>query len=119
MSGIKNHEERKIVGHTDGEGVSLGMQRADVKKVLDSARKMNMGGIAVVLDEDKSYRQKREANETTRISYEQGPRATYVWVPAKEREVAKETETEMALKGNRFAILATESEVHQDFIRRA
>ena len=39
------------------------------------------------------------------------------WVPVKEEEVAKETEK--ALKGNRFAILATESEVHQGFARRA
>ncbi len=40
----------------------------------------------------------------------------YVWVPVKEGEVARETEK--VLKGNRFAILATENEVHQDFTRR-
>ncbi len=38
-----------------------------------------------------------------------------VWVPVKEGEVVKETER--ALKGDRFAILATESEVQQDFKR--
>ncbi len=40
----------------------------------------------------------------------------YVLVPVKEGEVVKETER--VLKGNRFAILATESEVQQDFNRR-
>ncbi len=40
----------------------------------------------------------------------------YAWVPVKEGEVVKETEK--VLKGNRFAILAAESEVHQDFTRR-
>ncbi len=40
-----------------------------------------------------------------------------VWVPVKEGEVAKETEK--VLKGTRFAMLATESEVHQGFTRRA
>ncbi len=40
----------------------------------------------------------------------------YVWVPVKEGEVVKETEK--ALKGNRCAILATESEDQRVFIRR-
>ncbi len=52
-----------------------------------------------------------------RIKYEQGQDVAHVWLPVKERQVAKETEK--ALKGNRFAILATESEVPQDFTRRA
>ena len=53
----------------------------------------------------------------TRINYEQGQHITRVWAPLKEGEAAKETEK--ALKGNRFAVLATESEVHKDFTRRA
>ncbi len=40
----------------------------------------------------------------------------YIWVPAKEGELAKETGK--VLTGNGFAILATESEVQQDFTRR-
>ncbi len=48
--------------------------------------------------------------------YEQGQYVMYVWVPVKKREVAKETE--IVLKGNRFAILAAESGVHQGFTRR-
>ena len=76
-SGIKSYGEKKIVEYAeDGEGVSLRIQRADVKKALGSARKMNMGGNVVVLDGDKSYMQDKEANETTRISYEQGQAST-------------------------------------------
>ena len=72
-SGIKNYGEKRITGYTeDGEGVSLRIQRADVKKVLGSAHKMNMGGDAVVLDGDKSYTQNKETNKKTRINYEQG-----------------------------------------------
>jgi hypothetical protein len=46
--------------------------------------------------------------------YEDGQYVMYLWLPAK-REEARE-ETEKVLKGNRFAILATESE--QVFSRR-
>ncbi len=54
-SGIKNYGEEKIVGYTEnGEGVSLRMQCADVKKVLGSVHKMNMGGNVGVLDGDRS-----------------------------------------------------------------
>ncbi len=52
----------------------------------------------------------------TRISYEQGQYVMDVWVPVKEGEVVRETEK--VLKGNRFAILAMQSEVHQDVTRR-
>ncbi len=40
----------------------------------------------------------------------------YVWAPVKKGKVAKETEK--TLNGHRSAILATESEIHQDFTRR-
>ncbi len=83
-SGIKNYGEKTIVGYTgDGAGVSLRIQRADVKKVLGSARKMSTGGNVVALDGDRSYTQNQETNEKTRISYEQGQRVMYVWVPVK------------------------------------
>ncbi len=43
-SGVKNYGEKGIVGHTDsGESLSVGFQRADVKQVLGSARKTNVG----------------------------------------------------------------------------
>ena len=48
------------------------IQRTDVRKVLGSVHKMNMGGNVVVLDGDKSYTQNEEADEKTRINYEQG-----------------------------------------------
>ncbi len=48
---IKNYGEKKIVGYIDdGEGVSWRMQCADVKNVLRSLHKLNMGGKVVVLD---------------------------------------------------------------------
>ncbi len=59
-------------------------------------------------------RTKRRAR--TRINYEQGQRVVCVWVPVSEGEVAREAE--WALKGNRFAMLARESEVHQGFTWR-
>ncbi len=71
----------------------------------------------VVLDGEGSYTQSKELNEKTRMNYEQSQHVTYVWAPEKEGEVAKGTGR--VLKGNRFAILATESEVQQDFTRRA
>ena len=55
-SGIKSYGEKKIVGYTDnGEAVSMRVQCADVKKVLCSVHKKNLGGNVVVLDGEKSY----------------------------------------------------------------
>jgi hypothetical protein len=114
-SGIKNYGEKMIVGYTDdGGAVSMKVQCADVKKVLCSVHKMNMGGNVVVLDGEKSYMQHKESGKKTRIEYEDGQYVMYLWVPARREEVTKETEK--VLKGNRFAILATESE--QVFSRR-
>ena len=60
-SSIKNYGEKKIVGYTDdGESVSMRVQCADVKKVLCSVRKMNLGGNALALDGNKSYMQNKE-----------------------------------------------------------
>ena len=75
-----------------------------------------MEGNVVVLDGEKSYVQNKERNKKTKINYEQGQYVMYVWIPSKEKEA--EEQTEKVLMGNRFAILATESEVHQDFSRR-
>ncbi len=116
-SGIKNHGEKKIIGHTeDGKGVSLRLQCADAKKVLRSVHKMDMGGNAAVLDGDKSYAQNKETDNKTRINDEQGQYVMCIWAPVKEGEAAKETEK--VLKGNRLAILATESEVRLGARRR-
>ncbi len=61
-----------------------------------------LGRNVVVLDGDESLMQKRETSKETQINYEQGQYVMFVWAPAKEGEVAKETEK--VLKGNRFAI---------------
>ncbi len=90
---------------------------ADVKKALGSVHEMSMGGKAVVLDGDERYTQNKDTNQKSRINYEKGQHLMYVWAPVKEGEVAKETEK--VLKGNLFAMLATESEVHQGFTRQA
>ena len=114
-SGIKSYGEKKIVGYTDsGEAVSMRVQCADVKKVLCSVHKMNLGGNVVVLDSERSYMQNKESGRRTRIEYEDGQYVMYLWMPSRSEEAQEETEK--VLKGNRFAVLATESE--QVFSRR-
>jgi hypothetical protein len=117
-SNITSYGEKQIVGYTDdGEGVSLRIQRADVKKVLGSVHKMNLGGNVVVLDGERSYMQNKETGKKTRINYEQGQYVMYVWVPAKEKMIKEESDK--VLKGNKFAILATEHEDQErSFTRR-
>ncbi len=58
--------------------------------------------------------QNEENGQRTRINYEEGQYVMYLWLPSKEEEVQEETET--VLKGNRFAILASEGK--QVFSRR-
>ncbi len=89
-------------------------QRADVKKVLCSVRKMNLVGNVVVLDGGESYVQNKEKGQKVRMNYEDGQRIVYLWLPAKEGEAQEETGK--LLKDNRFAILAAERE--QVFSRR-
>ena len=114
-SSIKNCGEKKIAGYADaGESVSKRVQCADAKKLLCSVHKMNMGGNVVVLDGEKSYMQHKESGRRTRIEYEDGQYVMYLWIPARMEEV--QGETEKVLRGNRFAILATENE--QVFSRR-
>jgi hypothetical protein len=79
-----------------------------VKKVLCSARKMNLGGSVVVLDCKRMGTQNKETGKKTRIGHEDGQRITRLWLPPKEEET--KGEVEKALKGDRFAILATEIE---------
>ena len=62
------------------------IQCADVKKVLGSVHKMNMGGNVIVLDGEKSYMQNKETSTKTRINCEQGQYVMYVWIPSKEKE---------------------------------
>ena len=114
-SGIKNYGEKKTAGYTDdGEGVSMRAQCADVKKVLRSVHKMNLGGNVVVLDGGRSYMQKKGSGQKTKIIYEDGQYVLYLWLPTQGEEVQKETDK--VFNGNRFAILAAESE--QVFSRR-
>ena len=114
-SSIKNNGEKRTTGHTDdGKSVSMRIQCADVKKVLCSVHRMNMGGNVVVLDGGRSYMQNKETGQRTRIKYEDGQYVMYLWLPSSEREA--NVETEKVLKGNRFAILAAENE--EVFTRR-
>ena len=69
---------------------------------------MNLGGNVVVLDGGRSHMQNKESRQKTKIYYEDGQRVMYLWLPSKGEEAQKETER--VSKGNRFAILATESE---------
>ena len=68
----------------------------------------------VVLDGARSYMQHKENGQKTRINYEEGQYVMYLCLPSKGEVV--QAETEKVLKGNRFAILAAESE--QVFSRR-
>ncbi len=56
------------------------------------------------MDGDRSYVQKKETYRKTRTNYEQGQYFMHAWVPVKEGDAAKETEK--ALKGSRFGMLA-------------
>ncbi len=92
-SSIKNYGEEDIVGYTDdGESVSMRIQWADVKHMLCSVHKMNMGGHAAALDGWRSYMQNKETCQRARISHEEGQRVMCVWLPSKEEEVQEETE---------------------------
>ncbi len=108
-SRIKNDGEKRIVGHTEaGDGVSMKIQSADVKKALGSVHKMDLGGNAVALDGNKSYAQNKESGRKTRTEYEGGQCVVYLWAPS-DRRMKDEEESKM-LKGSKLAILATENE---------
>ena len=98
----------------DGEPISMRITFADVRNVLGSVHKMNLGGNAIVLDGDRSYMQNKSTGRKTRISYDGGKYIMHVWVPAKEKEAREESAK--VLKGNKFAIQATEDE--EGFSRR-
>ncbi len=98
-----------IAGYTDdGEGISMKAQCSDVKNVLCSVHKLNLGGNVVVLDGGRSYVQNKEGRQKTKILYENVQHIMYLWLPSKGEEAQKETDR--FLKGNRFWISATESE---------
>ncbi len=84
------------------------VQCAEMQKVLGSVHRMNLGGNVVVMDGEKSYAHNKASGQRTRIKYDDAQYVMYMWVPSMESEV--EEESEEVLKGNRFAILATESE---------
>ncbi len=88
------------------------------KKALCSAPKMNLGGKFFALDGGRSHTQNKENGQKTRIKYEEGQYVKHLWLPSKEGELQEETEKVWKVwKGNRFEILATESE--QALSRRA
>ncbi len=66
------------------------------------------------MDGSRSYVQNEETGEKTRIGYEDGQCIAILWLPAKEEEA--KGEVEKLFKGNRFAILTTDSE--EVFARR-
>ena len=68
-----------------------------------------------MLDGDLSYMQNKHTGRKTRINYDSGKYIMHVWAPAREREA--QDESAKILKGNKFAILATEGE--EVFSRRA
>ena len=109
-SKIDNYGERTVVGYTEGgEGVSMRMTCADVQKVLGSVHRMNLGGNRVVLDGAESYMESKRSGKRTKIHYENGQYALYMWVPSVTKDVLK-TEGKVQAKGNRFAILATDEQ---------
>ncbi len=69
---------------------------------------MELGGNTIVLDGGKSYTQNKESGHKTRINYEEGQYVMHSRLPVKEKEAQEETEK--VLMGNRFAIVAAESE---------
>ncbi len=82
--------------------------RADAKKALYSAHKMNLWGHVVMFDVGGSYVQEKENGRKTRINYEGGQYVTYLWLPSKEEEAQEEAER--ASKSDCFAMSAAESE---------
>ena len=106
---IKNYGEKQVVGYTDGgEGVSLRVQCADVKKTLGSVHRMNQGGNVVVLDGDRSYMVNKRTHQKTRIKCEDGQYVIYIWAPGRNKEVP--LAEERVKKGNRYSVLAMEEE---------
>ena len=93
-SGIKNYGEKKIAGYTDdGEGVSMRVQCADVKKALCSVHKMNLGGNVVVLESGRSYVQNKGSGQKTKIHDEDGQYVLYLWLPYKREEAQRDGES--------------------------
>ncbi len=76
---------------------------------------MNLGGKFVAMDGGRRHMQSEENSQRAKIHYEERQLVVYLWLPSKEEEAREEMEK--ALRGNRFAILAAESE--QVFSRRA
>ncbi len=76
-----------------------------MQKVLGSVHK---GGNVAVLDGEKSFMQNKRTGQKTTISYEGGQCVMYLWVTAGPTEAEKEITS--PLKGNLFAILATDGE---------
>ncbi len=90
------------------------VQCDDVKKVLCSVHKMNLGGNDVALGGGKSCMRNKANGQKTRINYEEGQCVMCLWLPSQGEEVLRDMEK--VLRGNRFAILAAASE--QVFSRR-
>ncbi len=77
--------------------------------------KMTLGGSVLVLDVEKSPAQNKSTGRRTSFKDEDGQSVMYLWLPSKEEDAREETWK--VLRGNRFAILATDGE--EVFTRRA
>ena len=62
----------------------------------------------MVFDGEHGYMKNKRAGQKTKISYEDGQYIMYMWVPSGPKEAQKDVANQ--LKGNRFAILATDDE---------
>ncbi len=62
----------------------------------------------MILDGEKSFMQKKRTGQKTKIHYQDGQYVMRMWVPAGPKEAEKEANN--PLKGNRYAIFATDDE---------
>ena len=91
------------------------MQRVGVNKTLGSVHRTNRGGNAVMLDGAGSYMYNKITGKVTPIEYEDGQYIFHIWV--RKDSAAAQADTDIILKGNKFAALAVEED-RSGFARR-
>ena len=84
-SKIAIHGMKELKGLTEsGDPIGMGVQIADVKKVLGSVRRMCEAGNKVVFDEDGSYVMNKTTGRKTPIAKETRGYKVRIWVPRSE-----------------------------------
>ena len=63
----------------------------------------------MVLDGKESYMESKKTGKKTKIYYENGQYALYMWVPAVAKDAVK-VEDKVQAKGSRYAILAADEQ---------